>query len=106
MTTTTLERDRATFGISHPVQRASRVTAFTVDLVDGNGLEVAGEPVTARFDLGNGYERVVAVPTDGSGRARFVHEHAIEPVTVTLSAGREIAGPLRPRPGARLTLEL
>lgn len=106
MTTTTLERERTTFGISHPRRQSHSVTSFTVDVVDGNGLDVAGEEVTARFDLGDGYERVVTATTDSHGRARFVHEHAIEPLTVTLSAGREIAGPLRPRPGARLTLEM
>lgn len=81
------------------------VAAFTVTVVDGNGAEVYGEPVTARFDLGGGREHFVTRRTGIDGAAHFVEELSIAAHGLTLSAGRESLGPVHPHPGARLVIE-
>lgn len=63
-------------------------TAFSVQVVDGNGVEVSNQPVTARIDLGDGYERVMTTETDGWGQARF--ELAESARGVTVATGGEL----------------
>lgn len=109
MTTTLVREEQAgnqTFGLRHPILSDTFVTNFAVDLLDGNGLEVSGEPLMARFDLGNGYARVVTMVSDLDGRVRFAVEHPVNPRSVTLSAGQETITAIRPAPGARLTIEM
>jgi hypothetical protein len=77
----------------------------SLDVVDGNGIEVASEPVTASFAIGDAGREVVAV-TDRAGRARFVIEHATVPHNVTMSAGRESVGPIHPVPGRIVVIEI
>ena len=104
MPITQLEPQR-TFGYRHPLRPDAFVTSFSVDVVDGNGTDVPGEPVVARFSLADGETRDVRAVTDTTGRARIVVEHDLEPVSVEiLSAGASI-GPITPAPGARLVVE-
>lgn len=81
------------------------LAAFSVTVVDGSGVEVCGEPVTARFDLGDGRQQAVTHRTAADGTARFVERLAAAAHSVTLSAGRESLGPIRPKPGASLVIE-
>lgn len=81
------------------------LAAFSVAVVDGTGIEVYGEPVTARFDLGDGRRPTVTRRTGVDGEAHFVKELSGEPIGVTLTAGRESLGPVLPALGARLVIE-
>ena len=94
-----------TFGVRHPIRPGTVLTQFSIDVVDGNGLDVCGEPVTARFDFGGGAERVVTKVTDRDSRAWFAEEHDTAPRCVTLTAGRETTGTIRPAPGTLLIIE-
>ena len=86
-------------------QRRPHVTSLSVDVVDGNGTEVPGEPVVARFILTDGETRDVRAVTDPTGRARIIAEHDSEPLSVEVLAARESTGPSAPIPGARLVIE-
>lgn len=82
------------------------VTNFTVLVVDGNGIEVAGEPVTISFlDAQHGVHSASAV-TDSNGRAHVVETHENEPQSVAIDAADESTGPLTPRPGAMVVVEV
>jgi hypothetical protein len=81
------------------------LAAFSVAVVDGSGIEVYGEPVTARFDLGAGRQRTVTRRTGADGAAHFVEQLDGAVRSVTLSAGRESSGPIQPQPGASLVIE-
>lgn len=104
MTTTQLESAN-TFGFRHSLRPATTVTSFSVDVVDGNGIEVVAEPVTARFISRSGEVREVAQRTDANGRARFVDIHDADVSHVEVVAGHETTGQIRPAPGARLVIE-
>jgi hypothetical protein len=106
MTTTLAGPDRRS-ALAAPTSVAGRrpVTVFSVDVVDGNGLEVAGEAVTASYRFPDGSRSTTVAATDGGGRARFADEHAADPVSVTISAGRESITDIRPRPGSALVIE-
>lgn len=101
MTATQLER----LGYRHPLRPDSVITSFSVEIVDGNGIDVAGEPLTVLFSAVDGTRKEIRAVTDTSGRARFVEEHAIQPIDVTVFAGRETTGPIQPWPGARIVIE-
>lgn len=88
-----------------PAVDSVAVAALSVTVVDGNGIEVHGEPVTARFDLGEGREYAVTRRTGADGAAHFVEDLAGPAHGVTLSTGRESVGPLRPAAGAHLVIE-
>lgn len=98
----TITRDHA-FAYSHPLAR--HVTNFSVQVVDGNGVEVASEPVTIQF-LADGValDRITTT-TDGSGRVHVVRTHEIEPSDVIVHAGGESSGLIAPRPGAIVIIE-
>ena len=98
-------KPRKSFGYRHPRRPDGFVTSFSVDVVDGNGTDVPGEPVIARFFLADGETRDVRAVTDTAGRARFVAEHDLEPVSVEILSARETTGPTTPAPGARLVIE-
>lgn len=104
MATRQLERT-TTFGFRHPLRPATTVTSFSVDVVDGNGIEVAAEPVIARFTGATGEIREVERTTDANGRARFVDEHNAALSHVEVLAANETTGQIRPGPGARLVIE-
>lgn len=104
MATRQLERT-TTFGFRHPLRPATTVTSFSVDVVDGNGIEVAAEPVIVRFTSATGKVREVERTTDANGRARFVDEHDTALRHVEVVAGHETTGHIRPAPGARLVIE-
>jgi len=87
-----------------PRTRTHAVTGFAVDVVDGNGLDVAGEPVTAVFRRADGSEAVVRQATDAGGRTSFADEREV--VEVVVIAGREVLGPLRPALEAHLVIEM
>lgn len=78
---------------------------YTVKVVDGDGIEVPGEPVTARFELEDGYCRVLTATTDQQGRARFLGNHVRRPVSVVFDAGQETTEVGEPRPNQLLTIE-
>lgn len=87
--------------------RTQTVTTFSVDLVDGSGLDVAGEPVTALIRHEDGAETVVRQTTDAGGRARFVETHESTAIEMMVTAGRETLGPLRPpAQGTHLVIEM
>lgn len=86
------------------VESTTPDVAYLVDVVDGNGVDLSWEPVVARFDLGDGYHRIVTETTDGCGRARFV-TLPFEPVSVAFEAHGEIVGPIRQWPGQTLVIE-
>jgi hypothetical protein len=92
-------------GYRHPLRPHEFVTSFSVDVVDGNGTDVPGLPVIARFSLSDGETRDVHTVTDSHGRARFVTGHDSEPISVEILAARETTGPTTPAPGARLVIE-
>lgn len=104
MPTTHLERTE-TFGFRHPLHAHGFVTSFSVDIVDGNGTEVPGEPVVARFSLPGGDTREIHTVTDTTGRARIVAEHDRQPLSVEILSAGESTGPTTPAPGARLVIE-
>lgn len=104
MATTQLEQVD-TFGYRHPLRPHGFVTSFSVDVVDGNGIDVQGEPVIARFSLAGGETREIRAVTDATGRARIVAEHDRQPVSVEILAAGESTGPTSPAPGARLVIE-
>lgn len=96
--------ERPAVAYRHPLA-PSFVTNFTVLVVDGNGVEVAGEPVTISFlDTQHGVSSVSTV-TDSEGRARVVETHEYEPQSVAIDAAGESTGPLTPRPGAIVVVE-
>ncbi len=64
-----------------------------------------GEPVTATYDLGDGYQRVVTWVTGPDGLAHFADEFAGTVRGVTLTAAGETLGPVSTRPGQRLVIE-
>lgn len=89
---------------NHVFSSTSAVLAFSVSVVDGGGVEVYGEPVTATVDLGDGYQRTLTRTTGRDGWAHFVEDTGVAH-GVKLTAGRESYGPLRPAPGERLVIE-
>lgn len=104
MTGTLLVREtgrRAMLGHSEN-SSTTTVVGFTVSVVDGSGVEVYGEPVTATFHFGDGYHRTVTRATGRDGRARFVDAAGDG---VTLAAGRESLGPVMPTPGDHFVIE-
>lgn len=92
MTTTLATRSKA----------STATSTFSVQVVDGNGVEVSGQPVTARVDLGGGYEKVLTGATDGWGEASF--QIPGEARGVTVAAGSEIV--LAEMPTGLLTIEM
>ena len=104
MTTRQLE-SATTFGFRHSLRPATTVTSFSVDVVDGNGVEVAGQPVTARFMTTTGTTYEVETTTDLNGRARFVDTHDAPLSHVEVIAANETTGQIRPAPGTRLVIE-
>lgn len=104
MTTRQLE-SATTFDFQHSLRPATTVTSFSVDVVDGNGIEVADEGVTARFTSLTGEVREVAQTTDTTGRARFVDTHDAPLSHVEVIAANETTGQIRPAPGTRLVIE-
>lgn len=88
----------------HLLRPASIVTSFSVRVVDGNGIEVAYEPVTARFTSATGETIDVRRLTNGEGEAQFV-EVSDTAAHVEVLAARETTGPIRPATGARLVIE-
>lgn len=96
--------DQPSIAYRHPL--TPFVTNFTVLVVDGNGIEVAGEPVTISFlDAQHGVGSASAV-TDSNGRARVVESHEKEPQSVVIDAAGESTGPLTSRPGAMVVVEV
>lgn len=96
--------DRPSIAYRHPL--TPFVTNFTVLVVDGNGMEVAGEPVTISFlDAQHGVYSMSAV-TDSDGRARVVETHEREPQSVVIDTAGESTGPVTPRPGAMVVVEV
>lgn len=81
------------------------VVSFSVSVVDGSGRDVYGEPVTATYDLGDGYQRTVTRVTGPDGLAHFADELAGTVRGVTLTAVGETLGPVSARPGQRLVIE-
>ncbi|MEX2280072.1 MAG: hypothetical protein WEA76_08290 [Acidimicrobiia bacterium] len=82
------------------------VTNFTLLVVDGNGIEVASEPVTISFlDAQHGVHSASAV-TDSNGRVGVVETHENEPQSVVIDAAGESTGPLTVRPGAMVVVEV
>lgn len=102
---TTLAQPPTTFGFRHSLHPKTTVTSFSVDVVDGSGLGVAGEPVTASFTTMFGDTEEVRRTTDGDGRARFVDEHSAPLSHVEVMAAGETTGHIRPAPGSRLVIE-
>lgn len=102
---TTALGTRPSFALPHPVVVDRYVTSFSVDVVDGNGLEVASQAVTVRYGYPDGTETARTVRTDGGGRARLVDEHTQPPESVTLASGRETIRDIRPNPGSIVTIE-
>jgi hypothetical protein len=88
----------------HLLRPSSILTAFSVLVVDGNGVEVSYEPVTARFTTAAGETTERLQMTDGAGVARFVEVNDTAG-HVEVIAARETTGPIRPAPGARLVIE-
>lgn len=87
-------------------QTAEAATGLSVTVVDGNGLEVSGEPVTARFHGPGTLERVVVRTTDSQGVARFEEPEGFRSTRLVLSAGRETYTDRLPISAARLTIEM
>lgn len=97
--------ERPSVAYRHPLT-PSFVTNFTVLVVDGNGIEVAGEPVKISFlDARHGVRSIQAT-TDSAGRARVAETHEREPKSVAIDAAGESTGPIAPRPGAMVVVEV
>lgn len=96
--------ERPAFAYRHPL--TSYITNFTVLVVDGNGVEVAGEPVAVSFLDDQHGVRSVRLVTDTDGRARVVETHEREPQSVVIDAAGESTGRLTPRPGAVVVVEV
>lgn len=96
--------DRPTIAYRHPLTHTF-VTNFTVQVVDGNGIEVAGEPVTISFLGAQHGVRSIQASTDVDGRVRVVETHLDEPQSVVIDAAGESTGPIAPRPGAMVVVE-
>lgn len=96
--------DRPSIAYRHPL--TPFVTNFTVLVVDGSGTEVAGEPVTISFLDAQESVRSMSVVTDGNGRARVVETHEHEPLSVAIDAAGESTGPIAPRPGSMVVVEV
>ena len=71
--------------LNHPLTRL----ALTVDVVDGNGIEVSSQRVMARYQFEDGTESTALGTTDIGGRARFDLTPMDAPSSVTVSSGRE-----------------
>ena len=96
--------ERPAVAYRHPLT-STFVTNFTVQVVDGNGIEVAGEPVTISFlDAQHGV-RAIQATTGIDGRVRVVDTHPDEPQSVVIDAAGESTGPVTPRPGAMVVIE-
>lgn len=95
---TTMERQTVT-------PAAPTLTVVTVDVVDGEGLDVAGEPVHALYRYADGSDSLTVTLTDAAGRARFADAHRGRPETVTVMSGPEIVGPLRVDGEVRTVIE-
>lgn len=93
---TTLDRSR----------RDDIQVTFSVDVVDGNGLDVSRERVTAVFHHGDGTKTVTHRLTDAGGRALFDGVPITPRTAMVLTAGRESLGPLVPTPESKLVVEL
>lgn len=91
--------DRAS---ARPVVTAHR--SIVVDVVDGNGLEVAGQPVIAHLRHHDGVDVTTEAVTDGHGRARV--EVTDDVASLNLTSGRESLGPIRPEHGTHLVIEM
>lgn len=102
---TTTQFAPTTFGFRHSLRPSAIVTSFSVDVVDGNGIEVAGEAVTARFTTTSGTTHEVERLTDANGRARFLDTHDAPLSHVEVVAANETTGQIRPAPGTRLVIE-
>jgi hypothetical protein len=63
------------------------LATITIDVVDGNGIEVAGEPLTVTFVTESGSRRIVEATTDGGGRVHL--EPVSRPRLVQIVAGGE-----------------
>ena len=87
---------------ARPVGTAHR--SIVVDVVDGNGLEVAGQPVIAHLRRLDGVEVTTEAVTDRHGRARV--EATDEVASLSLTSGHESLGPIRPEHGSRLVIEM
>lgn len=87
---------------ARPVGTARR--SIVVDVVDGNGLEVAGQPVIAHLSRHDGVEVTTEVVTDRHGRARV--DATDEVASLNLTSGRESLGPIRPEHGSHLVIEM
>lgn len=96
--------DRPSIAYRHPL--TPFVTNFTVLVVDGNGVEVAGEPVTISFLDAQHVASSMSAVTDNDGRARIVETHEHEPQSVVIDTAGESTGPVTPRPGAMVVVEV
>lgn len=85
-----------------PVGMAHR--SIVVDVVDGNGLEVAGQPVIAHLHRHDGVDITTEAMTDVHGRARV--EVTDDVASVNLTSGHESLGPIRPEHGSHLVIEM
>lgn len=95
MTTATLTERLASAGPSYLAEtsRIAAITTFSVDVVDGNGLPVAFQPVSAQYRYAGTSPLEHVASTDVDGRARFTDHHPEQPLEVTLVSGREQSGP-------------
>jgi hypothetical protein len=73
--------------------RIEAITAFSVDVVDGNGLPVSYQEVAAQYRYVNAPSHQTVASTDTDGRVRFTDHHPEPPLDVTLVSGREQSGP-------------
>lgn len=78
---------------------------LTVDVVDGNGIGVAGEPVEACFHLPDGTRARAATTTDATGRAVLIEELRTTPESVVISAAAESVGPFPPTQRTQYVIE-
>lgn len=75
---------------------AGWVGMLSVDVVDGNGEGVAGEPVEVVYRLPDGTRSRTQSLTDAGGRAHLVDQLPVAPQSVTLIAAGEEVGPIEP----------
>lgn len=102
----TMQRSDRPIGERTPMPANRYVAALAVEIVDSQGESVPYEPVTARFYLDDGYERVVARSADSEGRVSFVEELTMPAKSVVIVSGGETTGEITPPRGTSLVIEV
>ncbi|HSJ28225.1 MAG TPA: hypothetical protein VLB67_08420 [Acidimicrobiia bacterium] len=83
--------------------RPAEVSDLVIDVVDGNGLEVAGERVSVNYITEGGRGGAIEGVTDSRGRALF--SRMPQTAVVHISAAGEAAGPIVVGAGGRVVVE-